>query len=79
MRAEVLGKMGVKIKFQVMMYKTVAQSVLLYGIQRWVVMDTVMMVMEVFHHSISRQNMGMKVKKGGGGNGSGTWWAQNWS
>ena len=79
MRAEVLGKMGVKIKFQVMMYKTVAQSVLLYGIQRWVVMDTVMMVMEVFHHSISRQNMGMKVKKGGGGNGSWPWWAQNWS
>ena len=51
---KVLGKTGAPIKAQEMMYKVLVQNLLLYGIKRWLVMDAMMMVLEGFHHKISR-------------------------
>ena len=64
MVAKVLCKIGAPIKAQVVMYKAVVQVVLLYGSKIWVVMDTMMKVLEGFHHKISRWILGMTVRRG---------------
>ena len=46
-----------------MMYKAVVQAVLLYGIESWVVIYAMMVVLEGFHHRVSRQVMGMTESK----------------
>ena len=63
MIVKVIGKTGRPIKVQVMMYKVVFQAVLLYGSEIWVLEDAMMMVLEAFHHSISRQISMMTVRK----------------
>ena len=65
MVAKVLGKTGVLIKVQEMMYKAVVYVVLLYGSKILVVTDAMMMVLEGFHHRIARKVAGMTVRKGG--------------
>ena len=59
-----LGKTGETIKAREMIYKAVVQEVLMYGIERWVVMDVMMTVLEGFHHSISRQIVEITVWRG---------------
>ena len=45
MVAKVMDKTGGMIKAREMMYKAVVQAVRLYGSERWVVKDTMMMVL----------------------------------
>ena len=49
-----------------MMYKTVAQAVILYGSEIWVVTDKMMTVLEGLLHSINRRVVGMTSRKGDG-------------
>ena len=49
------------------MYKSVVQVVLLYGRKIWMVTDTIMVVIEVFHHRTTRRIEGMTARKGNGG------------
>ena len=49
------------------MYKSVFQVVLLYGRKIWMVTDTIMVVIEVFHHRTTRQIEVMTARKGNGG------------
>ena len=65
--AEVLGNTGVLVKAQAMMCKAVVQELILYGSEIWVVTKKIMTFLEVFHHGISRQIMGMKEWMGDGG------------
>ena len=48
-----MGKTGLPIKAQKMIYKELVQAVILYGSERWVVTDAMMTVLEGFHHRIS--------------------------
>ena len=64
---KVLGKTGAPIKSQMMISKAVFQAALLYGSEIWVVMDTMMKILEGFHHSIARRILGVTVGKGEGG------------
>ena len=45
------------------MYKEVVQSVLLYGSYRWVFMGSILKVIEVFHHMVSRRIKGMTERR----------------
>ena len=45
MLAKVLVKTRAQIEYQVVMYEAVVQAVRLYGSERWVVTDTMMMVL----------------------------------
>ena len=46
-----------------MMYKAVLQAVLLYGGEKWEVMETMMTVLEKFHHSIEINISGILVQR----------------
>ena len=50
MIVRVLDNTGATVRSQGMMYKVVAQLVLLYGSQSWVVMGYMLKVLEGFHH-----------------------------
>ena len=52
MLANVLRQTGAHVKSQAMLYKTLVQTMLLYGCERWVVKDTMMTVLEDFHHRV---------------------------
>ena len=49
------------------MYKVVAQSVLLYGSESWVVTGEMLKVLTEFHHRATQQLTGMTAKCGAGG------------
>ena len=49
------------------MYKVVAQSVLLYGREIWMVMGEILKVLEGFRHRAAQLIMGMTEKCGAGG------------
>ena len=49
------------------MYNSVAQSVLLYGSEIWVVMGEMLKVLEGFHHRAARRITGMTAKRVAGG------------
>ena len=49
-----------------MMYKAVAQSVLLYESKIWVVMGDMLKVLEGFHHRAARRITGMTATHGTG-------------
>ena len=59
MVAKVLVNMGVMVRAQVMMYKALAQKVLLYGSESWVLMEVMLKLMEGFHHWLDRRISGM--------------------
>ena len=67
MAEKVPGKTGVPIKARAMMYKEVAQEVILYGSERWLVMYEMMTVLEGFHHNNTRRIVGMTARRGDGG------------
>ena len=61
---KVLGKTWAPIKAQEMMYKVLVHNMLLFGIKRWLAMDTLMMMIEGFHHNISKQIVEMTDRNG---------------
>ena len=46
----VLVEAGMTLRYTVMFYKAVVQAVLLYRSKRWSITDTMMKLMEGFHH-----------------------------
>ena len=62
-----LERTGATVRFQVVIYKAVAQSVLLYDTQIWVVTGDVLKVLEGFHHRAVQQITEMTAKRGAGG------------
>ena len=58
MVSKVLDKTGVKVRAGAMMYKEVVKTVLLNGIESWVITEAMMKVLEDFHHKIARNITG---------------------
>ena len=61
-----LEKTGATVQARGMMYKAVAQSVLLYESKIWVVMGDMIKVLEGFHHRAARRITGMTAIHGTG-------------
>ena len=61
--AKVVGEAVATIKGFVMMYKAVVQVVLLYRSKIWVVDDSIITLIQVFHHSIDRCIAEMTARK----------------
>ena len=75
MFVRVLVTTGSTIRSCVIMYKAVAQSVLLYASESWVVTGAMLKVLKVYHHCVARHIMGMKATPGAGGGGNILlWW-----
>ena len=62
-----LEKTGATVQARGMMYKAVAQSVLLYGSDIWVTTGDMLKVLEGFHHRVTRQITRMTATYGAGG------------
>ena len=58
MVSRVLEKMGETIRAREMIYTVVGQTVLLYGINSWLITEAMMEALEAFYHRISRRVMG---------------------
>ena len=56
--AKVLTRTGVTVQAQEMLYKAVVKTVLLYGIESWMVRRTMLKVMERIHHWVGRGILG---------------------
>ena len=67
MVAKVLENMGATVRYWGEMYKAVAQSVLLYGSERWVVTGGILKVLDGFHHREARRITGVTEKRGASG------------
>ena len=63
MVGKVVKKMRATVQVGGMLYKEVIKSVLLYGINSWVVMGDILKVIEVFHHQLSRSITGMMEQR----------------
>ena len=63
----VMTKTGATVREQGVMYKAVAQSVLLYGSEIWVVMGEMIKVLEGFYHRAARRITGVMATRGEGG------------
>ena len=66
MIARVLAKTGAMVRDRGMIYKAVAQSVLMYGSLSWVVTGEMLKVLEGFHHQVARRITGMTATYGAG-------------
>ena len=66
MIVRVLINMGSAVRAHGMMYKAVAQSLLLYGSDIWVVTGEMISILESFHHHAARQIMDMTETCGAG-------------
>ena len=62
----VLSKIGSTVQERWAMYKKMAQSLLLYVSESWVVTRDVLKVLTAFHHWVARPIMGMMEKRGVG-------------
>ena len=60
-------KTGATLRVHGMMYKSVAQLLLLYGSKSWVVMGVMLKVLEDFHPLADIQITGMTVKRSADG------------
>ena len=67
MASMILEKTGAMVQARGAMYKAVAQSVILYGSERWLVKGDMLKVLEGFHHRVARQITGLMAKRGAGG------------
>ena len=67
MIARVLVKTGATVRAHWMMYKAVAQSLILYSSEIWVVMEAMIKILEGFHHRTARGITGMTAARGAGG------------
>ena len=57
--SKVMMKMGETVQASGMLYKAVAQTVILYGIKSWVLTVKMLKVLEGFHHRAARRNVGI--------------------
>ena len=78
MIARVLAKKGATVWVRWMIYKEVAQLVILYGSESWVVTGEMMKVLERFNHWLARQITGMTATCDGAGSGDIPWWWQHY-
>ena len=67
MTTRVLAKTRAMLREQGMIYKSVDQSVILYGSEIWVVAGDMIKVLEGFHHRAARRITGMTAIRGAGG------------
>ena len=58
MVAKVLTRTGVTLQAQEMLYKAVVNTVLLYGIESWMLTRTMLKVVERIHHWVGRGILG---------------------
>ena len=58
-----LTKAGAKVRSRGMIYKAVEHSVIMYGIEGWVVTRVMFKVLEGFHHQVARRIMGVTEKR----------------
>ena len=61
MISKVLTKTGAKVQARGMIYKSVAQKVLLYGSESWGVIGAILKVLDGFHHREAQRITGMKA------------------
>ena len=66
---KVLRSEGVKPRVMGYFYKSIIQTVLLYGSESWVASETVLKQVRSFHHRVARYISGMHIRK----NRDGTW------
>ena len=59
MVAKLLTKAEETVRARAMIFKVVLQTVLLYGEERWVVMEATLKVMEGLHNRVDRKIPGM--------------------
>ena len=69
MIARVMAKTRATVWARGMMYKVVAQSVLLYRSESWVMTGEILKVLDRFHHRADRRITGMTATRGTCG-----WW-----
>ena len=67
MIARVLANTGATVRSRGMVFKAVAQLVLLYSSESWVVTGVMLKVLEGFRHQVDRRIMGMTATCGEGG------------
>ena len=67
MVAKVLIQTGVHTKARAVLYKAVFQTVLLYGCEIWVFTESMMTVLEGFHHRVDQRLLGLTARRGDGG------------
>ena len=60
---KVVTKTGATVRAQGILYKSIIQSVLLYGSNRWVVMGSMLKLLEVFHHWPVSRISGMTARR----------------
>ena len=56
-------KTGVTVRAHEMIYKTVVQTVLLYGSRSWIVTKDMLKIMEGFHHQADQRIAGISYRK----------------
>ena len=61
--SRVLEHQGASIRAKGLFYKTIVMSVLLYGSETWVVTDTMLKVLESFHHRAARRLTGRMARR----------------
>ena len=61
MISKVLTNTGAKVQARGMIYKSVAQKVLLYGSESWGVIGAILKVLDGFHHREAQRIAGMKA------------------
>ena len=64
MITRVLVKTGATVRARGMIYKAVAQLVLLYGSNNWLVMGDILNALEEFHYRVDRQITGIMATRG---------------
>ena len=67
MIARVLESTGTIVRDQGAMYKAVAQLVILYGSESWVVTGEMLKILPAFHHRAAQRITGMTAKCATGG------------
>ena len=66
MIVRVLERTGAMVRARGAIYKAVAQLVLLYGSESWVVNGDMLKVLTVFHHRVAQRITGTTAKSGAG-------------
>ena len=59
MVAKVLTKMGLMVRSQALIYKSLVQTMLLYGVNSWVVTEAMLKVVLGLRHRVARRIVGI--------------------
>ena len=63
MVGKLVSKTGATFQARGILYKTVVQSVLLYGSESWVVTGEMIKMLEIFDHQVARRITGMAAQR----------------